>query len=142
MVLGTCLWTLAKAGLKPTYHDLKDSKTAGYAQFRFERAGYDIATRFTDSFDPTLGSRLFDGVVALDFLEHVINVPEWVGHIHKALKKGGVFMAQNAFAIGSGPDGSIPMHLQVNDRFEHDWIPLLKDIGFENPNGGDWWVKK
>jgi predicted methyltransferase len=64
-------------------------------------------------------------------LEHVPNVEAWVSAIFAALKPGGLFCAQNAFACGSGPDGSIPMHLAVNDRFEHDWDPLLTAVGFE-----------
>ena len=73
----------------------------------------------------------YDAICSLDFLEHVPNVEDWVLAIFVALKPGGLFCAQNAFACGSGSDGSIPMHLAVNDRFEKDWDPLLTAIGFE-----------
>jgi hypothetical protein len=46
---------------------------------------------------------------------------------------------QNAFACGSGPEGSIPMHLARNDRFEKDWTPLMIEQGFEQEGTSNWY---
>ncbi len=84
--------------------------------------------------------RTFDAVVSLDFLEHVPNVEEWVRFAWKVLKVGGLLVAQNAFGMGSGPDGAMPMHLATNDRFEKDWDPYLSSVGFEQL-ASQWYVK-
>lgn len=141
--IGTLSIRLAEQGLTTTYHDLKDSKTAGFAQSRFlKRNQLKIKTLFTDNFVPSLGNRAFDSVVALDFLEHVVNVEEWCIAIFKCLKKGGVFIAQNAFAIGDAEHGnSIPMHLSVNNKYETEWIPTMTRIGFVLHENLQWWIK-
>ena len=144
--IGTLSIRMAQDGLSPTYHDLKDSKTANFAQFRFRRGStyrdYDIETLFTESFDPVLGKNCFDAVVSLDFLEHVVNVEEWAIAVFECLKKDGVFIAQNAFGIGDIEHGnSIPMHLAVNNKYETQWTPLLKSIGFVLHENNQWWIK-
>ena len=144
--IGTLSIRMAQDGLMPTYHDLKGSKTAGFAQFRFRRGdtyrNYDIETLFTDSFEPKLGSDCFDAVVALDFLEHVVNVDEWALSVFNCLKKDGVFIAQNAFGIGDIEHGnSIPMHLAINNKYETQWSKLMQDVGFVLHDNKQWWIK-
>ncbi len=68
------------------------------------------------------------------------SVETWVEAIFKALKPGGLLSSQNAFNCGSGDDGSIPMHLKRNDRFEFDWDPLLEVIGFRQLSS-NWYQK-
>jgi 2-polyprenyl-3-methyl-5-hydroxy-6-metoxy-1,4-benzoquinol methylase len=128
-------------GIDVTYHDLEDSLTALFAKKVFNSR--DIKTRFTSNWEPNLGYREYNAVVALDFFEHLINVEEWVNAVHKCMKKEGAFIAQNAFAIGDAEHGnSIPMHLSVNNRFENDWGPLLESVGFYLHDNGTWWIKK
>ena len=129
--IGDLTLALHVAGFNAVYHDLSESMTARYAMFRHWRKTGEYPLG-----DPSNGwafpsGKNYDAICSLDFLEHVPNVEEWVRAIFAALKPGGLFCAQNAFACGSGPDGSIPMHLAVNDRFEHDWDPLLTAVGFE-----------
>lgn len=141
--IGTLSIRLAEQGLSTTYHDLKDGKTAGFAQYRFnKRPELNIKTLFTDNFIPNLGVKNFDAVVALDFLEHVVNVEEWCIAIFKCLKDDGVFIFQNAFAIGDAEHGnSIPMHLSVNNKYEKEWLPMVQRIGFTVHENGQWLVK-
>jgi len=144
--IGSLCIRMAEEGLNPTYHDLKNSKTAGFAQFRFKRGetyrNYNIETLFTDNFEPKLGSDCFDAVVALDFLEHVVNVEDWARAVFACLRKDGVFIAQNAFACGDIEHGnSIPMHLSVNNKYETEWIPMIKEIGFVLHENNSWWIK-
>ena len=144
--IGSLCIRMAEEGLNPTYHDLKNSKTAGFAQFRFKRGetyrNYNIETLFTDNFEPKLGTDCFDAVVALDFLEHVVNVEDWARAVFSCLRKDGVFIPNNAFGIGDLEHGnSIPMHLAINNRFEWDWDPLLVEIGFVRHENKQWWIK-
>lgn len=152
--IGDLSMALKEAGFDAVYHDLSGSRTADYAAFRRWRKMGDYrdpsrdpktfaefrdqrnAANGTFSTDLSYGwtfptGHNYDAICSLDFLEHVPNVEDWVRAIFAALKPGGLFCAQNAFACGSGPDGSIPMHLAVNDRFERDWDPLLAAVGFE-----------
>ncbi len=141
--IGSLSIRLAQEGLETTYHDLEDSKTANFAQYRFKlEEKLVINTLFTNNFEPKLGSRTFDAIVALDFFEHVVNVEEWANAVYKALKKDGVFIPNNAFGIGDAEHGnSIPMHLSINNRFEWDWDPLLVEIGFVRHENNSWWIK-
>lgn len=62
--------------------------------------------------------------------------------VFKCLRKGGVFIAQNAFAIGDIEHGnSIPMHLAVNNKYETQWASLLEGIGFVLHENKQWWIK-
>lgn len=140
--IGDLTLTLTRAGLKATYHDLAFSRTADYALFRIEKQTGEMAEYcLTDGFDPfPCRTDTFDAIVSLDFLEHLPNVPDWARFIHDALNPGGFFVAQNAFAMGSGPQGGMPMHLACNDRFEKDWDPLLTEVGFTQL-GPQWYQK-
>lgn len=141
--IGTLSLAMANKGLNVTYHDLEDSRTANFAQFRFSKnPDLRISTLFTDNFTPKLGTNKFDAVVALDFLEHVVNVEEWCIAVFKCLKKNGAFIAQNAFGIGDAEHGdSIPMHLSINNKYETEWIPTMQRIGFTLHENGQWWIK-
>jgi SAM-dependent methyltransferase len=141
--IGTLSIRLAEQGLNTTYHDLEGSKTAGFAQHRFsEKEELKINTIFTDTFVPKLGVKAFDAVVALDFLEHVVNVEEWAQAIFRCLKNGGFFIPNNAFGIGDAEHGnSIPMHLSINNKYEWEWDPMLVRLGFVRHENGQWWVK-
>lgn len=134
--IGDLTSSLREQGLDAVYHDLWNSKTMAFARFAYEqRTGQRLRVFATHDFSP--GSALrngehgWDAIVSLDYLEHCPNVEEWTAAIHQALRPGGVFVAQNAFNVGSGPKGSIPCHLAVNDRFEKEWDQTLQRQGFE-----------
>lgn len=130
--IGDLTLSLLRAGFDATYHDLAGSRTAAFARTRFEMYWPDFTAHCTGQWNPeVLVSPLkYDAVVSLDFLEHVTDLPAWTEAIRQCLKPGGLLFSQNAFACGSGPDGSIPMHLARNDRWEKDWDPHLASIGF------------
>lgn len=157
--VGDLTLEMVKAGMTPWYHDLFCSCTAVFAESRFlMRLGDDwskkIGLRETSTFTPLCTSEemlgmaqpedpetvVFDAIVSLDFLEHVPNVREWVESIHRNLKPGGWFVAQNAFNMGSGAEGAMPMHLSVNDHYERDWDPLLLEVGFRQ-EASNWYQK-
>jgi SAM-dependent methyltransferase len=133
--IGDLTLYLWRMGFDALYHDLRGSVTEKFAGFRFaEQTGRPQPCQLSNGWYPRdivpVDSMRFDAVVSLDFLEHVTDVPGWARAIHDSLVPGGVFVAQNAFAIGSGDGGSMPMHLARNDRFEHEWDPLLVETGF------------
>lgn len=139
--IGDLTLALLKAGLHATYHDLAGSRTYEFARFRFSRHGRPPTHLMTAGWEPDIAFlSQFDAVVSLDFLEHVCNVESWVAAIHGVLKPGGWFVAQNAFNCGSGPDGSIPMHLSRNDKYEQLWDPTLEQIGFRQ-HGPNWYQR-
>ncbi len=139
--IGDLTLAMMRAGMKPVYHDLAGSRTADYAMFRIWRqTGSYPAYHMSQDWAPPAFVAPYDAVVSLDFLEHVTDVEAWVRAVCDALKPGGLFCAQNAFAIGSGPEGSMPMHLSVNDKYEKDWDPLLTAVGFEQLSSN--WYRK
>ncbi len=133
--VGDMTWYLRTNGINAVYHDLRGSRTMEFAEFVFKkRTGQDLPTCSTPTFAPDgflrHGEPYFEAILSLDFLEHLPNVEDWASAVFAALKPGGLFVAQNAFNIGSGPNGDMPMHLECNDRFEKDWDPLLSQLGF------------
>jgi SAM-dependent methyltransferase len=129
----------ARTGMKAIYNDLRMSRTDQFAQSRFsmrlgDRWGKSVLACSSGEFVPFFHiedyCETLDAVVSLDFLEHVPNVEEWVKAVYYALRPGGYFVAQNAFNMGSGVNGSMPMHLSMNDHYDTDWDPLLFSLGF------------
>lgn len=128
--IGDLTADMRAAGMNAWYNDLAGSRTAAFARFRYwMRTGDDLPSVLTSGWSPDIGGP-WDAIVSLDFLEHVTDVPSWVQRIKESLAPSGLFCAQNAFALGSGDNGSIPMHLVRNDRFEKDWDPMLNAFGF------------
>jgi len=139
--IGDLALACAKGGLDPVYHDLKNSRTADFAQTRFS-INHPIEVHLTETFDPDFLTHEYDAVVALDFFEHLFNVEEWVQASFDMLRPDGLFIAQNAFGIGDAEHGnSIPMHLSKNNIWEKEWNNLLEKTGFERTGEGEWWRK-
>lgn len=128
--VGELTLSLREAGFDAVYHDLAGSRTAEFAEFRFWRHGFEGESQCSSGWEPHFTGP-FDAVTSMDFLEHVTSVEYWAAEIKRVLKPGGLLVAQNAFGIGSGPNGSMPMHLERNDRFEKDWDPMLFGMGFQ-----------
>ena len=152
------------AGLTPIYHDLLDSVTARFAAFRFARRGQaEPLMVLSDDWHPPMWEAIgpvpdhvakghVAAVVALDFFEHLPNVDEWVQWVARVLHPGGLFLAQNAFAMGDDEHGgSIPQHLTRNNKYADAdpdpaadgralWDSLLLQAGLERAEGG-WWRK-
>lgn len=131
---------LSQDGLYPDYHDLENSRTAQFAGHLFESNREPFCTSFSAGWEPEFYQYNYDSIVSLDFLEHVINVERWLRVIYAHLKVGGWFLGQHAFGIGSTKDGgSMPMHLDRNDRFETEYGPLMLEIGFVQEGTSNWW---
>jgi hypothetical protein len=141
-------------GLDAAYHDLAGSVTAHFAMYRFEQRNLRPWLVLSSEWQPPRlhpDSVRPDAVIAHDFFEHVVNVDEWVQGVYDMLPPGGLFLAQNAFAIGD-PDhgGSIPMHLARNNYYadgdplhggKAGWDVVCERIGFVATGQGNWRVK-
>lgn len=141
--IGDLALALRRGGIEALYHDLNGSRTAAFAAFRYwMHTGQSLPVRLTDGWEPALsnGSGGYDAVVSLDFLEHVTDVPAWTRAIRDVLVPSGLFCAWNAFGCGSGDNGSIPMHLTRNDRYEKEWDPLLAQLGLRQKSS-NWYVR-
>ena len=140
--VGTVTLALRDAGVKAVYHDLAGSRTAAFAEFRlWRRHGRVGDTECTPTWEPALSKGRYAATVSLDFMEHVTDVPAWTRAIHESLKPGGVSLFQNAFGLGSGPDGGMPMHLERNDRYIKEWTPLMAQVGYAQVGTSNWWMK-
>jgi len=130
--IGDLTLAVQGAGLEAVYHDLEGSRTAQFAEFvSWKRTGRVFPMACTRDWKPRLIGGPYDAIVSLDFLEHCPNVDAWIEAIRRNLKPGGLLASQNAFGMGSGPNGAMPMHLSCNDRFEKDWDPTLAKVGFK-----------
>lgn len=143
--VGDLSMQLAIDGLSPVYHDLAGSKTAAFAISRFTACDahpiHGLCTQGWEAKIKIEGDvfKDYDAVVSLDFLEHLTQPDVWMRAIFAALKPGGWALLQNAFAIGSGPNGSIPCHLERNDKYETEYGPLMLEIGFVQEGTSNWW---
>ena len=153
--IGDLTMALKDAGHHAIYHDLLGSQTARFASFRFTRK-YPTAQQPTrwlsEGWAPPVPSPQIPpltAILALDFFEHMPNVEEYVTWCFKQLVPGGLFLAQNGFAMGDDEHGgSIPMHLSRNNVYadpdpqtgEAGWDVLLRKVGFINLNNG--WRQK
>ncbi len=152
--IGDMTIVLREHKIDPIYHDLYESVTARFARFRFERRGMVPLSWMTKGWSPAgvvdVGP-IVDAVIAHDFFEHMPNVEEWVRAIHGIMRQGGLFLAQNAFAIGDPEHGgSIPMHLSRNNVYADEsperpgvagWDVLLDRVGFRRTGEGNWRVR-
>ncbi len=149
--VGDLTLTLKTAGFDAVYHDLAGSRTAEFATDRYRNStGRVWPTKLTTNWEPVQADAEFDAIVSLDFMEHVTCVDRWAQSIFNALRPGGLFCACNAFAIGSGAEGSIPCHLAVNDKYAYAVSPedpralwdklLLDDVGFVQL-GSNWYQR-
>jgi SAM-dependent methyltransferase len=144
-----------RAGLDAVYHDLDGSRTAAFAEWRYKQhTGDDLNYVVTGGWEPEIIAENsyapFDAVISLDYMEHLTRVDLWCHAVFRALRPGGLFMASNAFDCGSGPDGSIPCHLTINDKYAHAaphtagralWDHLLiEELGFVQL-GPNWYQK-
>jgi dTDP-4-dehydrorhamnose reductase len=140
--VGTLTLRLRTAGIDAVYHDLVDSLTANFAQFRFWRQlGRVGDVLLSDGWEPNFPAAQFDAVICTDFLEHVTDVPQWVGAVFETLKPGGRALFQNAFGAGSGRTGSIPMHLARNDRYVTEYTSLMQQVGWKQIGTSNWWKR-
>ncbi len=141
--IGDLTLKLKQDGLWSSYHDLYGSQTAKFADMRLADYLPSHAMRLSHDWTPDAIGTIakFDAIVSLDFLEHLTRPDIWMRAIFAGLKPGGWALLQNAFAIGSGPNGSIPCHLERNDKYETEYGPLMLEIGFVQEGTSNWWRK-
>lgn len=103
---GTANLTLALAarGFDVDYHELSALQKE-FARYRVEKHGLDARVRILDSW-AELPAERYDGVCAVDVLEHLPDLATVVGRIAAALVTGGVLIDASSFGAGLAN----PMH--------------------------------
>ena len=120
-----------------TYYDIP-GKTMEFALFNYVywKSHYNgnLNLKFIASDgNPTSIIDNYDIIVATDFFEHLPGVEAYVKKCFDILTPNGILIAFNAFGEGSvSNSGTIPQHLVVNDKYVTEFVPLMKQIGFEN----------
>ena len=83
-------------------------------------------------------TKIYDGAVCFETLEHLLHPKELSAHLHQHLKKGAPF----AFSATFGAPEHAPYHVTSNAHLgnEWEWSGVLSGIGFSpywsDPNGG------
>jgi cyclopropane fatty-acyl-phospholipid synthase-like methyltransferase len=114
-----------------SYADIP-GKTFEYAKWRFNKRHLDInlidATK-----DDFLGDRMFDIVIALDVVEHLVDPEASVEYLVKHIKPDGFFIVITSFVNNNGEAG---WHLNVDKYTDEGFYSLIKSLGMEMINEG------
>jgi len=121
--IGTLALYLSEHGCQVTYVDLPGSEHRKFAEWRFLRRGGKVAVR---SALDEIAQDSQDAVVATDVIEHIHpeRLEHVLGHIHRVLRVGGVFVPVNDF---SDNEGKTPMHYETTELFN----ATMAKLGFE-----------
>ena len=101
---------LAQAGHKVTYYEVP-----GYGQSFAYRLFADAGAEITMVSDlAQIPAEAFDAILCLDVLEHVPDVPAFVGQLTNYLRPGGIFIVHAPFYMIHPTN---PTHLKANRRY-------------------------
>ncbi len=116
---------LAQQGLNIEYCDVP-GKTLQYARRRFEKRGLDIPVIISDDPDTAHLDGLYNIIITLDVLEHLVNPLHYCEVFYNHLDKGGLLLARPSFTH----DEKHPMHLPENEKLKDDFTLEMQNIGF------------
>jgi len=122
--IGTSLLELSDLpGIHLTYADLP-GKTYDYANWRFQQRGLNVRSIALGDDDPLAG-RLFDVIVCMEVIEHLVEPEQVVKYLIDHLKPGGLLILTVTF-YAPEPD---MMHLNL-DRYTNDgFYQIVQDMG-------------
>lgn len=124
--IGTNLIDVADIpGARLHYADLP-GKTFDYARWRFEKRGLDVET-FSAEGDNPLGNRLYDVIICMDVLEHVVDPESVVRTLVDHLNPGGLLVLTVTFF--QGEDG--PYHLNCDRYTNESFYGLVEGMGMK-----------
>jgi len=116
---------------KLTYADISGN-TFEYAKWRFNNRGLNINLIDATNED-FLGNRMFDMVIALDVVEHLVNPEESVEYLINHIKPDGYFIVNTSFVDNNGEAG---WHLNVDKYTDEGFYSLINSLGMETINEG------
>jgi glycosyltransferase involved in cell wall biosynthesis/2-polyprenyl-3-methyl-5-hydroxy-6-metoxy-1,4-benzoquinol methylase len=121
----------ALKGAELNYADIPGN-TFEYAKWRFNKRRLDIKLIDATKED-FLGNRMFDIVIALDVVEHLVDPEESVEYLIRHIKPDGFFIAITSFVDNNGEAG---WHLNVDKYTDEGFYTLIKSSGMEMMNEG------
>ncbi|MFA6149239.1 MAG: methyltransferase [bacterium] len=116
-------------GAELSYADIP-GKTFEYANWRFKRRQMDI-----EMIDATkenfLDDKMYDVVITLDVIEHLVNPESSVRYLMKHIKPNGYLVAVTSFIDNNGEAG---WHLNVDKYTNESFYDFIKTLGMEMMN--------
>lgn len=124
--IGTTLLDLADLpNMRLAYADLP-GQTFDYARWRFARRGLDVEMVAVDGDDPLAG-RVFDVIVCLDVIEHLVEPERAVTYLIDHLQPGGLLILTVTF-YAPEPD---TMHLNLDRYTNEGFYKIVRDMGMK-----------
>ncbi len=122
--IGTSLLELSDLpGVHMTYADLP-GKTYDYANWRFQQRGLNVRSIALGDDDP-LSGRLFDVIVCMEVIEHLVEPEQVVKYLIDHLKPGGLLILTVTF-YAPEPD---MMHLNLDRYTGEGFYQIVQDMG-------------
>jgi glycosyltransferase involved in cell wall biosynthesis/2-polyprenyl-3-methyl-5-hydroxy-6-metoxy-1,4-benzoquinol methylase len=118
-------------GAELSYADIP-GKTFDYAKWRFRRRQIDV-DMIDASKEDFLGDKMYDVVITLDVIEHLVSPETTVEYLTKHIKPGGYLAAFTSFVDNNGEAG---WHLNVNRYTDEAFYNFIKTSGMDMINQG------
>ncbi|MBI5057050.1 MAG: glycosyltransferase [Nitrospirae bacterium] len=129
--IGSQMISLSKMkGTKLSYADIP-GKTFDYAKWRFNRRHIDI-DMIDASKEDFLDGRMFDVVITLDVVEHLVDPEAAVRYLTRHIKPDGYLAVVTSFVDNHGEAG---WHLNVDKYTDEAFYDFIKSLGMEMLNG-------
>lgn len=124
--IGTSLLELSDLpGVHLTYADLP-GKTYDYANWRFQQRGLDVTSIALGGDDPLAG-RVFDVIVCMEVIEHLVEPEQVVQYLIDHLKPGGLLILTVTF-YAPEPD---MMHLNLDRYTNEGFYEIVQNMGMQ-----------
>ena len=117
---------LARRGLNIEYCDVP-GRTMEFAQWRFKKHGFDIPCIVSDDPDTVKLNGLYDIIICMDVLEHLVGPMRYCEILYKHLRPSGVLFTRPSFTH----DELHPMHLAENVKYHETFDATMERIGFQ-----------
>ena len=122
--IGTSLLELSDLpGIRMTYADLP-GKTYDYANWRFQQRGLNVKSIALGDDDPLAG-RMFDVIVCMEVIEHLVEPEDVVKYLIDHLKPGGLLILTVTF-YAPEPD---MMHLNLDRYTNEGFYQIVENMG-------------
>jgi 2-polyprenyl-3-methyl-5-hydroxy-6-metoxy-1,4-benzoquinol methylase/glycosyltransferase involved in cell wall biosynthesis len=118
-------------GAELSYADIP-GKTFEYAKWRFRRRQIEI-DMIDASKEDFLADRMYDVVITLDVIEHLVSPETTVGYLAKHINPGGYLVVLTSFIDNNGEAG---WHLNVDRYTDEAFYNFIKTVGMDMINQG------
>ncbi|HIE30486.1 TPA: class I SAM-dependent methyltransferase [Candidatus Poribacteria bacterium] len=121
---------LAEAGFDVTLADVP-GKTFAFAKWRVQQRG--LKMRFIEIEDDAPLQDIYDGIICLEVLEHLLDPCVVLRHFYEHLASNGYLFVTATFVHSE----THPMHLAKNNRYQgEEFLKVMDELGFERAGFG------